>query len=60
VRETAPTDDRGACVVPARKRTRGLLDSDDQISAPAKAGRLTMTDAHIVLNAPILTVGNEK
>jgi hypothetical protein len=37
-----------------------LLGRDDQISTLAKAGKLTMTDAHIVLNAPILTVGSEK
>jgi hypothetical protein len=35
-----------------------LLGRDDQINALAKAGKLTMTDAHIVLNAPILTVGS--
>jgi hypothetical protein len=34
-----------------------LLGQDDQINALAKAGKLTVTDAHIVLNAPILTVG---
>jgi hypothetical protein len=34
-----------------------LLGRDDQIKSLAKAGKLTMTDAHIVLNAPILTVG---
>jgi hypothetical protein len=34
-----------------------LLGQDDQINALAKAGKLTITDAHIVLNAPILTVG---
>ena len=34
-----------------------VLGQDDQIDALAKAGKLTMTDAHIVLNAPILTVG---
>ena len=34
-----------------------VLGQDDQINALAKAGKLTMTDAHIVLNAPILTVG---
>jgi hypothetical protein len=34
-----------------------LLGQDDQIDALVKAGKLTMTDAHIVLNAPILTVG---
>ena len=34
-----------------------LLGQDDQIGALAKAGKLTVTDAHIVLNAPILTVG---
>jgi hypothetical protein len=34
-----------------------LLVKDDQIKALAKSGKLTMRDAHIVLNAPILTVG---
>ena len=34
-----------------------LLGKDDQIKRLAKAGKLTVTDAHIVLNAPILTVG---
>ena len=34
-----------------------LLGRDDQINALAKAGKLTVTDEHIVLNAPILTVG---
>ena len=34
-----------------------LLGQDDQINALAKSGKLTMTVAHIVLNAPILTVG---
>ena len=34
-----------------------LLGQDDQIKALAKKGKLTMTDAHIVLNAPILAVG---
>jgi hypothetical protein len=33
-----------------------LLGQDDQINALAKAGKLTMTDAHIVLNAPITKV----
>jgi hypothetical protein len=33
-----------------------LLGQDDQINALAKAGKLTMTDAHIVLNAPITQV----
>jgi len=37
-----------------------LLGQDDQIKALAKAGKLTMTDAHIVLNAPILHVGKGK
>ena len=36
-----------------------LLGQDDQIDALAKAGKLTMTDAHIVLNAPILKVGKK-
>ena len=34
-----------------------LLGQDDQIKGLAKKGKLTMTDAHIVLNAPILKVG---
>jgi hypothetical protein len=34
-----------------------LLGRDDQIAALAKAGKVTVTDAHIVLNAPILQVG---
>jgi hypothetical protein len=34
-----------------------LLGQDDQIDALAKAGKLTVTNEHIVLNAPILTVG---
>ena len=32
-----------------------LLGRDDQINALAKAGKLTVRDAHIVLDAPILT-----
>jgi hypothetical protein len=34
-----------------------LLGQDDQIKDLAKKGELTMKDAHIVLNAPILKVG---
>jgi hypothetical protein len=34
-----------------------LLGQDDQIKSLAKRGKLTMKDAHIVLNAPILKVG---
>ena len=34
-----------------------LLVKDDQIDSLAKKGKLTEKDAHIVLNAPILTVG---
>jgi hypothetical protein len=34
-----------------------LLGEDEQIDALEKKGRLTETDAHIVLNAPILKVG---
>jgi hypothetical protein len=34
-----------------------LLGQDDQIDALVKKGKLTMKDAHIVLNAPILKVG---
>jgi hypothetical protein len=37
-----------------------LLGQDDQIKSLAKAGKLTIKDAHIVLNAPILTVGKGK
>jgi hypothetical protein len=37
-----------------------LLGRDDQIKSLAKAGKLTITDAHVVLNAPILTVGKGK
>ena|SRR5579862_18514 len=37
-----------------------LLGQDDQIDALAKAGKLTMTEAHVVLNAPILAVGKGK
>jgi hypothetical protein len=36
-----------------------LLGRDDQIDKLAKEGKLTMTDAHIVLNAPILKVGKK-
>jgi hypothetical protein len=34
-----------------------LLGRDDQITSLMKAGKLTVRNAHIVLNAPILTVG---
>jgi hypothetical protein len=34
-----------------------LLGQDDQIKGLVKKGKLTMKDAHIVLNAPILKVG---
>jgi hypothetical protein len=34
-----------------------LLGQDDQIDALAKKGELTMKNAHIVLNAPILKAG---
>jgi hypothetical protein len=34
-----------------------LLGQDDQIKGLAAKGKLTMKDAHIVLNAPILKVG---
>jgi hypothetical protein len=37
-----------------------LLGQDDQIKSLAKAGKLTMRDAGIVLNAPILEVGKGK
>ena len=36
-----------------------LLGQDDQIDSLQKAGKLTVTDAHIVLNAPILTIGGK-
>src|SRR5579862_2922975 len=36
-----------------------MLHQDDQIDALAKAGKLTETDAHIVLNAPITSVGTK-
>jgi hypothetical protein len=34
-----------------------LLVRDDQIDKLAKEGKLTMTDAHVVINAPITSVG---
>jgi hypothetical protein len=34
-----------------------LLGQDDQIKGLAKKGKLSLKDAHIVLNAPILKVG---
>lgn len=37
--------------------THVLLTKDDQIDSLAKAGKLTETDLHIVLNAPITKVG---
>jgi hypothetical protein len=36
-----------------------LLTSDNQINALAKAGKLTNRDAHIVLNAPVTSVGSK-
>ena len=36
-----------------------LLGQDDQIDTLVKEGKLTKTDAHIVLNAPILKVGKK-
>jgi hypothetical protein len=36
-----------------------LLTSDNQISALQKAGKLTIKDPHIVLNAPITSVGSK-
>jgi hypothetical protein len=36
-----------------------LLGQDDQIDSLAKKGKLTMKDAHIVLNAPILKAGKD-
>ena len=35
-----------------------LIGQDDQVDVLKKKGKLTEKDAHIVLNAPILTVGN--
>jgi hypothetical protein len=37
--------------------TPALLVKDDQIKALAKKGDLTLRDAHVVLNAPIIKVG---
>jgi hypothetical protein len=37
-----------------------LLAKDDQINVLAKEGKLTVRDAHVVLNAPILEVGKER
>lgn len=34
-----------------------LIGQDDQVNALEKKGKLTEKDAHIVLNAPIITVG---
>ncbi len=34
-----------------------LLKVDDDITAAAKAGKLTIRDMHVVLNAPIISVG---
>jgi hypothetical protein len=34
-----------------------LLVKDDQITGLAKKGKLTLRDAHVVLNAPIVKVG---
>jgi hypothetical protein len=34
-----------------------LLSQDEQIESLAKKGKLTIQDAHIVLNAPVLEVG---
>ena len=34
-----------------------LLKVDDDINAAAKAGKLTIRDMHVVLNAPIISVG---
>ena len=36
-----------------------LLVKDDQITSLAKAGKLTIVNPHIVLNAPITTVGSK-
>jgi hypothetical protein len=37
-----------------------LLVKDDQITSLAKAGKLKITDPHIVLNAPITSVGSKE
>ena len=37
-----------------------LLVKDDQITSLAKAGKLKITDPHIVLNAPITSVGSKQ
>lgn len=37
--------------------TPTLLKVDDDIKAAAKAGKLNITDAHAILNAPIISVG---
>jgi hypothetical protein len=34
-----------------------LLKVDDDITAAAKAGKLTIQEAHVVINAPIISVG---
>ena len=39
--------------------TPDLLVKDDQIKSLAKQGKLTLRDAHIVLNAPIIKVGKQ-
>jgi hypothetical protein len=36
-----------------------LLGQDDQIESLAKKGKLTMKDAHIVINGPILKAGKD-
>jgi hypothetical protein len=36
-----------------------LLVKDDQITSLAKAGKLTITDPHVVLDAPITSVGSK-
>ena len=38
--------------------TPTLLKVDDDINAAAKAGKLAVRDAHIVINAPIIGVGH--
>lgn len=37
-----------------------LLVKDDQITELAKAGKLTVTNPHVVLNAPITSVGSKE
>lgn len=38
--------------------TPTLFEVDDDITAAPKAGKLTLRNAHVVINAPIVTVGS--